>query len=308
MTLLSTCKSLARKVCFSTHSACATGINLVCPPIIVLAYHRVAQVENDSMQLAVTPQHFAEQLEVIAATFDEVLPFDSEQLRASRPAVCLTFDDGYADNYMTALPILERYHMPATFFISTGHVQNAWPFWWDVLNACGRLEEHEHIRSMLPAEQKKAVAAMLQSQSAFINNLENCRPLTIKELQDFSCHPLVCLGAHTDTHPRLCNLTADEQYQEVKVSVDKLEAWTGRRPTVAAYPFGARSPLGRVCDYNKDSWQACRKLGLRRAAANYPGQVRPWTNPYAVPRHLVRNWDGLTFKARLRSFLTGGYF
>jgi Predicted xylanase/chitin deacetylase len=308
MMRLPSCTSLARSLCFSSYRAYATGINLACPPVIVLAYHRVAQLDDDAMQLAVTPRYFAEQLEVIAATFDEILRFDAECLRTSRPAVCLTFDDGYADNYTTALPILERFQIPATFFISTGHVENAWPYWWDVLNACGRLEDHERIRSLPPIEQQQAVTALLRSQGAPISALESCRPLTVKELQEFSRHPLVTVGAHTDTHPRLSNLAAEEQYQEIKVSMDKLEAWTGHRPAVAAYPFGARSPLGRFCDYNKDSRLACRRLGLRRAAANFPGQVRPWTNPYAIPRHLVRNWDGPTFKARLLSFFTEGYF
>lgn len=308
MIRLSPFKSLARSLYYSSYRAYATAINLIYPPVVVLAYHRVAQLEDDALQLAVTPQHFVEQLEVITAIFDDVWRFDTAWACPAQPVVCLTFDDGYADNYITALPILERFQIPATFFISTGHVENNWPYWWDVLNACGCLEEHGRILAMRPAEQQKAIAVLLQSHNFPSKALANHRPLTIGELQDISYHPLTCIGAHTHTHPRLSNLSAEHQYQEIKTSLDKLEAWTRQRPTVAAYPFGARSPLGRFCDYNSDSRQACRKLGLSRVAANFPGQFRPWTDPYAIPRHLVRDWDGPTFKANLLSFLTRGYF
>ena len=303
-----TCKLLARKLCFGAYQVCAAGINLVCPPAIVLAYHRVAQHKGDPLQLTVTPKNFTEQLEIIAETFDDVVRFDAVQLRTARPSVCLTFDDGYMDNYTIALPILERFNIPATFFVSTGHVEHGWPYWWEALSICGRLADHGRILAMPSSEQHKAVHALLEACAPAAEALEECHPLTIAALQEFSRHPLVCLGAHTHTHPRLSNLGAEDQYQEIKKSLDKLESWTSVRPTVAAYPFGARSPFGRFCDYNKDSIKACRRLGLKRAAANFPGQVRPWTNSYAIPRHLVRDWDGPAFKIQLRTFLTRGYF
>jgi len=308
MISLHSCKLLARELCFGAYRVCSAGINLVCPPTIVLAYHRVAPHKEDPLQLTVTPQNFTAQLEVIAETFDDVLRFDAAQLHRTRPAVCLTFDDGYADNYSIALPILERFKMTATFFVSTGHVEHGRPYWWEALSVCGKLEDHGRILAMPPLEQHKAVYALLEECAFASEALEECQPLTVAALQEFSRHPLVCLGAHTHTHPRLSNLGAEDQYQQIKKSLDKLESWTAVRPTVAAYPFGARSLFGRFCDYNADSMQACRRLGLKRAAANFPGQVRPWTSRYAIPRHLVRDWDGAAFKAKLRTFLTRGYF
>jgi peptidoglycan/xylan/chitin deacetylase (PgdA/CDA1 family) len=48
-------------------------------------------------------------------------------------AVCVTFDDGYRDNLYVALPLLERYGVPATCFLTTGRFGRDREFWWDEL-------------------------------------------------------------------------------------------------------------------------------------------------------------------------------
>jgi peptidoglycan/xylan/chitin deacetylase (PgdA/CDA1 family) len=105
---------------------------------LILMYHRVTELPNDPYLLAVTPKHFAEQLEVIRKHY---FPMRLESLvdalregRVPRRAVIVTFDDGYADNLYSAKPLLERYDIPATVFVTAGHVGHPCEFWWDELD------------------------------------------------------------------------------------------------------------------------------------------------------------------------------
>jgi len=49
-------------------------------------------------------------------------------------SLVVTFDDGYRNNLTHALPILRRHGVPATLFLSTGHVEHRRPFWFDRLD------------------------------------------------------------------------------------------------------------------------------------------------------------------------------
>jgi peptidoglycan/xylan/chitin deacetylase (PgdA/CDA1 family) len=105
---------------------------------IILCYHRVARDRPDPWELCVSPEHFAEQLEVVKAA-GEPVPLERfasdgrPGRRSRRPRVAVTFDDGYADNLLEAKPLLEAADVPATVFVVSGAVGRAREFWWDEL-------------------------------------------------------------------------------------------------------------------------------------------------------------------------------
>lgn len=107
--------------------------------VLVLLYHRVAELHSDPWLLAVTPRHFAEHLEVLP---QHTRPIGLRQLSRALldggnlpdRSVVVTFDDGYADNLHNAKPLLERYDVPATVFLTAGYVGHEREFWWDELD------------------------------------------------------------------------------------------------------------------------------------------------------------------------------
>ena len=107
------------------------------PHGLVPMYHRIAEPSVDPWDIAVSPRHFAEHLEVLRdwarcrtfADFATALHGDEPEKRS----VAITFDDGYVDNLTTALPLLEKHDVPATVFILTSTIGAGREFWWDAL-------------------------------------------------------------------------------------------------------------------------------------------------------------------------------
>jgi peptidoglycan/xylan/chitin deacetylase (PgdA/CDA1 family) len=106
--------------------------------VLILLYHRVATLKSDPWDLAVTPDRFAEHLEVLR---EYAMPMKLGQLsvalndgRLPDRSVVVTFDDGYFDNLRNAKPLLERYDVPATVFVTSGFIGQKRQFWWDELD------------------------------------------------------------------------------------------------------------------------------------------------------------------------------
>src|SRR5262245_54774898 len=81
--------------------------------VVVLMYHRVASVSCDPWRLCVSPDNFAQQLEVLKRKVHVIsvteLSKSLEKGRLPRRGAVVTFDDGYADNLLEAKPLLEQY-------------------------------------------------------------------------------------------------------------------------------------------------------------------------------------------------------
>ncbi len=111
--------------------------NLLASRAIILLYHRVADLHSDPLLLSVTPEHFLEHLDILrrgsCPTRLGALEESVNGKKRTRKPVIITFDDGYADNLINAKPLLERYEVPATVFVTTGYVTQQRSFWWDEL-------------------------------------------------------------------------------------------------------------------------------------------------------------------------------
>jgi peptidoglycan/xylan/chitin deacetylase (PgdA/CDA1 family) len=108
--------------------------NMFAPGAVILLYHRVTETDCDPWGLAVTPKHFAEHLDVLRQYSQPLalreLNEAAQAGRRLRRTIAVTFDDGYADNFQTAKPLLERYDIPASVFVVSGYVGNEREFWW----------------------------------------------------------------------------------------------------------------------------------------------------------------------------------
>lgn len=302
-------------------------VNLLDPPVLVLTYHRVTRLQSDPQLLAVTPEHFRVHLQFLKNKFP-IIRFEDDWSNVKNASVAITFDDGYADNALGALPILEETGVPATFFISTGAIGTDQEFWWDELERIflgewafperfelddsrfGRTwptgtvaERHvlfeALLRLMKEVDALKREHWLMQLRrwaGAGKEWREFNRAMTVEELQRLCQSRLATIGAHAITHTPLSSLPAAEQRKEIEGSKKQLESWLGREIRVFSYPFGSRR------DYTQETVDLCREVGFAKAAANFPGQTHRWTDPYQIPRLVVRNWPVEVFAKHLRKF------
>src|SRR6201999_574239 len=104
---------------------------------MILVYHRVAEANVDPWALGVSPAHFAQHLQVLKTianpvSLQDLIKAKSDRELPPRP-VCITFDDGYADNLYAAKPALESYRVPGTVFVTPGYLGVPENLWWDEL-------------------------------------------------------------------------------------------------------------------------------------------------------------------------------
>jgi peptidoglycan/xylan/chitin deacetylase (PgdA/CDA1 family) len=113
------------------------------PPILM--YHYIRRVDQDSdplgWELSVAPELFEAQLAWLHEQGYRTVRMDAVArcLRGEVPcpakAVALTFDDGYADAFTTALPVLQRYGFTATFYVISGPVGQPGYMSWEQIAA-----------------------------------------------------------------------------------------------------------------------------------------------------------------------------
>ena len=117
-------------------AACGLGARR---KLLILTYHRVLD-DVEGIVGGISVESFGKQIEVLSRYF-QVLRLDRASMLLSEHklpprAACITFDDGYADNFENALPILEKHNIPATFFIAAGYLDGG-IMWNDiVIEAC----------------------------------------------------------------------------------------------------------------------------------------------------------------------------
>ena len=200
--------------------------NKVMPGGLILMYHRVADLPSDPFSLAVSPKHFAEHLEALRKYSRPIsLRRLTESLRqGKRPhrAVVLTFDDGYTDNLFNAKPLLERYEIPATAFVTTGHIGDEREFMWDELERLllqpGILPEALSLKVQGSAREWRLGEAASYSEDDY----ERHRSWNAEKRDDPSTRHTLFRSLH-----RLLKPLPESEQQK---SLDQLLAWSGAEP------------------------------------------------------------------------------
>jgi peptidoglycan/xylan/chitin deacetylase (PgdA/CDA1 family) len=233
-----------------------TGRRLLSPKVssrvVVLCYHSVhptrpltsARPESFERHLMWLTEHCT------IVPFSQVLPQAARCDERDRPLVAITFDDGYADNYEFAFPVLQRFGVPATFFLTVGFIER------DPVAI-------ERFRGFAGAD-PEGLRALEWSQ--------------VREMRQAGME----FGAHTYSHPNLARLERSAAEGELKRSKAVMEERLGERITLTAYPFGKPKR-----HFTEETMQIVAEVGYDCAAAIMFQSVCASRSRYAVPRYYV---------------------
>jgi len=289
--------------------------------ILCLLYHRVNPVNDPIFKLTVSPENFDKHMQYIRSHFP-ILRFEENWTEYSTDSVVVTFDDGYADNYEYALPILEKYHIPATIFVSTGYVNSIQEYWWDELARLltldqeypeqfelidplyhykwdtgtkkKRLELAQTMHWLLKMEPNADLAKEWFRQLRIWGNIEDKGrkenlPLNIKQLGKLSQSEYITIGGHTVNHISLGALSKNAQQFEIGASVNYLRKQLNKRIETFSYPFGS------AVHYNTDTIEICKQNRIRKAATTRKGIWHIGDDSYQIPRNVVDNYSESEF-------------
>lgn len=170
--------------------------------------------------------------------------------RLPRRATCITFDDGYANNLYEALPLLEKYSVPATIFIATAHTRSGELLPFDKarlihLHRTGVADYSSFYKLPLDELERLFAAPWAEMEDSIPQEArEALRPLTVEELSRFPAD-IVELGAHTRTHCILLKENEERRREEICGSLQDISEWTGNPTPMFSYPTGAFDDLDK---------------------------------------------------------------
>jgi len=287
----------------------------------ILIYHRVLPTEDTFNDWDVTAAEFGLQMRALSEQFTP-LPLGEAVARlasGSLPAraVCVTFDDGYADNAEIALPILRKFRMPATFFIATGYLDGGRMFndtVTEAIRACAAptldlaslglgtvaldsvaakraaIAKLLPVLKYMPAPERASWANRL-ADTAGIPGRSN---LMMREEQVRELHAAgMEIGAHTVTHPILLNTAPDAARREIVESGRRLAEILRQPISLFAYPNGKPG-----VDYGAEHVAMVRDAGYSTAVSTGWGVATAQSDRFQLPRFTP--WDRTPGRFALR--------
>lgn len=271
------------------------------PKLLVITYHRVKpETGPNPLNTIISTETFVKQVDRLAGKIpvisleDAVSQCRKGQIKRGIQAV-LSFDDGYADNYEVAFPILKRKGLPAVFFLSTGYISKGSPLWDSEVilrildTKAERIDAGSYVSGKTGSESltsfafrvfdelkskdfptvEKTVSYLKEKRSpGYDSRGDHCMGWNqAAEMAEAGME----IGAHGVTHRSLSRIPLPEAIEEIRESKSAVEKNTGRPCLNFAFPFGSRK------DYSDALIGEVKKAGFNTCLLNIHGynHMRP---------------------------------
>jgi peptidoglycan/xylan/chitin deacetylase (PgdA/CDA1 family) len=297
--------------------------------VTILMYHKILPrhlaLRYPWQNLVVDTETFDRQMTWLGRHFDVMPVCDAMDLldrgalqsgRTKRPLACVTFDDGYRDNFDHAAPILESHGLRATFFVATDFVCGV-AFWFDLASIVWLEDSAEALRQAvsaapehcdrfagvktldawisalkrIPSESRDAVLA--GSGRSDVGPAEIYGAMTSEQVRELSRRGHE-IGAHSVTHRILTQLDDPTLRVELEQPRSTLFGWSGIQVEGVCFPNG---------DYDDRVIAAARTAGYRYGCAVTRGVAMQGEDRMALSRRAIfssgRSATTLDFEAEV---------
>jgi peptidoglycan/xylan/chitin deacetylase (PgdA/CDA1 family) len=303
--------------------------------ILNIMYHGVTQKDSNYFSPRhISSEQFESHLKYYSREFDvislsEAFEYLLNKYKPKRKTLTISFDDGYRNNLYNALPLLEKYNMKATFFISgvCTEEMKIRALWTDIISCLKYFHKDQitelgnrKFKNFIDVESKISIGEYLSSCEipVFTDNLNyliskynvekeiNTLPddlwklLNRTELLELSSSGRVDIGSHCYSHYKLANIEVSDVRKELEMSKDSLQQIIEKDINIVAYPFGS---------YNRVIKDIAEQLGYKyQLAVDY---IFPEDNndPRILNRHGISSTT--TFEANIlllnNAFRNKGY-
>ena len=281
----------------------------------VFMFHRILPNDERSYdpEMVTSPNAFGAFLDWLCENY-RVLPLDelvaaSGSANVERPKCAITFDDGWLDNYVYALPLLRERQLPATIFLPLRFIGTNDRFWQDRLWLC--------LENLNPVQQRQSILDAARCVPWFpagaesVHTLHGLRRLlrmrATEEAEDFVGRLVestevslprssraflnwdevremqgmgISFGSHTANHRLLTHMDQAKATTEIRTSREELIDRLGEKVSAFAYPWGAASWGTR---------NAVKEAGYDSAFTTLPGLIKESADPWFLPRIFISN-------------------
>jgi len=288
---------------------------------LILCYHRIG-TGGIPYYSELDAQEFEKQMRFLSAHY-RILPLgqllnEMADPGGKRQGVALTFDDGYRGLYSEALPILTKYKIPATVYLTAGAIESGDPAWYDKIfltmlvypKVTLEIQLDEPRRFLLNTSQARIAAAVeivsklrrvpdadrrarcieLESQVALPADGLADRMLNWTQVREMQRNGIE-FGAHTMTHPAMSRLDPRDAERELRESKQLIEERLQTPVCDFAYPFG------QPWDCSAEVEQLIARSGFRSAVTTSWGINRTGANPLALRRPQIGQEGSLSLYA-----------
>jgi len=287
----------------------------------ILTYHRVNDFELlHQLGLAVSVSNFENQIKYLSRKYNIISLKKAVELLSSKQkipknAMVITFDDGYRDNFTEAFPILKRYEVPFTLFLTANCIDSGKPIWIDyIINTIYNSNDKKRIRinsnsfgtknfpletytqkreaifdiinllKGVPEDEKRKILKNILSEFSINEDFLNSQAVMLSwdEVNEMRGHNKVSFGAHGLTHAILTMLSRQKAEGEIKRSKEILKEKIGKEVEFFAYPNGSRS------DFNKRIMEMVRIAGYSCGCTLISGPNNHHNfHPFSLKRDMI---------------------